>query len=202
MDEVQIKLSALWVALMLTYLLGDVLRIFSGDFKPGEIGGMQVSQGMYLGMAALFVIPIAMVFLSLTLNQPVNRWANIIVPILFFVFNLIGLPTYPSAYDKFLIIIVFIIGALMLYSVLYKSKLIPRWISVWGLIAAVALLTGAMLSVFTNISPTIVLLVISPIAVQEMVMAGWLIVKGFNPSAIDSGSGRIDMNETMSPSTA
>ena len=38
--DVQIQLAATWVALMLTYLLGDVLRIFSGDFKAGEIGGM------------------------------------------------------------------------------------------------------------------------------------------------------------------
>ena len=105
MDEVQIKLSAIWIALMLTYLLGDVLRIFSGDFKPGEVGGMQVSQGMYLGMAVLMLIPILMVFLSLVLNRPVNRWANIIVAIFFFLFNLVGLPTYPSAYDKFLIVV-------------------------------------------------------------------------------------------------
>ena len=108
MEEVGIKLSALWVSLMLTYLLGDVLRIFSGDFvagEMGEMGGMEVTQGMYLGMAVLFVIPIAMIFLSLSLKQPVNRWANILVPILFFVFNLIGLPTYPSAYDKFLILV-------------------------------------------------------------------------------------------------
>jgi hypothetical protein len=103
MVDVQIKLSAIWVALMLTYLLGDVLRIFSGDFKAGEIGGMQVSQAMYLGLAALMVIPAVMVYLSVTLNQPVNRWANIIVAVVFFLFNLIGLPTYPSAYDKFLI---------------------------------------------------------------------------------------------------
>ena len=102
MEVVKIKLSALWVALMLTYLLGDVLRIFSGDFKGGEIGGLEASQVMYLGMAVLFVIPIIMVLLSLTLPHPVNRWANIIVPIIFFVVNLIGLPTYPSAYDKFL----------------------------------------------------------------------------------------------------
>ena len=105
MQEVQIKLAALWVMLMLTYLLGDVLRIFSGDFQAGKIGGMQVSQAMYLGLAALMVLPIVMVFLSLTLNQPVSRWANIIVPILFFGFNAIGLPTYPSAYDKFLIVV-------------------------------------------------------------------------------------------------
>jgi hypothetical protein len=102
MEQVQIKLSGIWVALMLTYLLGDVLRIFSGDFKVGEMGGMQASQGVYLGMAALFVLPIAMVVLSLTLDRPVNRWANIIVAVVFFVVNVIGLPTYPSAFDKFL----------------------------------------------------------------------------------------------------
>jgi len=104
MEDVQIKLSALWVALMLTYLLGDVLRIFSGDLKAGEIGGMKITQTMYLGIALLMVIPIVMVFLSLTLKNPANRWANIIVAIVFFVFNLIGLPTYPSAYDKFVTI--------------------------------------------------------------------------------------------------
>ncbi len=104
MVDTRIILSGLWVALMLTYLLGDVLRIFSGDFKA--MGGMQdVTKGMFLGIAVLMVIPIVMVVLALTLNYPVNRWANIIVAIFFFVFNLIGLPTYPSAYDKFLIIV-------------------------------------------------------------------------------------------------
>lgn len=105
MADVQIKLSALWVALMLTYLLGDVLRIFSGDFKAGEIGGMQITQGMWLGIAILMVTPILMVVLTLILPQPVARWANIIVAVFFFVFNLVGLPTYPSAYDKFLIVV-------------------------------------------------------------------------------------------------
>ena len=115
MEDIQIKLSALWVALMLTYLLGDVLRIFSGDFKAGEIGGMQISQGMYLGLAIIMLIPIVMVFLSLTLNYPVNRWVNIIVAILLFLFNLIGLPTYPSAYDKFLIIVALVFNVLTVW---------------------------------------------------------------------------------------
>ena len=105
MQDVQIKLSALWIALMLTYLLGDVMRIFSGDFKAGEIGGMKVSQYMYLGMAVLMTLPILMVFLSLILSQPANRWVNIIIAVLFFLFNLVGLPTYPSIYDKFLIVV-------------------------------------------------------------------------------------------------
>ncbi len=115
MEDVRIYLSGLWVALMLTYLLGDVLRIFSGDFKAGEIGGMKMSQGMWLGIAVLMVIPVVMVFLSLTLNYPVNRWANIIVAIFFFVFNLIGLPTYPSMYDKFLIVVGLVFNVLTVW---------------------------------------------------------------------------------------
>lgn len=104
----QIKLSGLWVALMLTYLLGDVLRIFSGDFKAGEIGsagGMVLTKNMMLGISILMVIPIVMVVMSLMLNQPVNRWANIIIAVFFFLFNLVGLPSYPSMYDKFLIVV-------------------------------------------------------------------------------------------------
>jgi len=115
MEEIKIKLSGIWVALMLTYLLGDVLRIFSGDFSAGEIEGMQVSQGMYLGMAILFVIPILMVFLSLTLRYKANRWTNIIVAIVFFVINLIGLPGYPSAYDQFLIVVGLVFNILTIW---------------------------------------------------------------------------------------
>jgi hypothetical protein len=115
MDDIQIRLSALWIALMLTYLLGDVLRIFSGDFKPGEIGGMKISQGMWLGIAMLMLIPIVMVVLSLLLPQPANRWANIIVAIFFLLFNLVGLPTYPSAYDKFLIIVGLVFNVLTVW---------------------------------------------------------------------------------------
>jgi hypothetical protein len=115
MEDVQIILSALWVALMLTYLLGDVMRIFSGDFKAGEIGGKKLTQGMWLGIALLMVIPIVMVVLSLTLTYPVNRWANIIVAIFLFGFNLIGLPTYPSAYDKFLIIVGLVFNVLTVW---------------------------------------------------------------------------------------
>jgi len=115
MEDVQIILSGLWVALMLTYLLGDVLRIFSGDFKAGQMGGRAVTQKMYLGIAILMVIPVVMVFLSLTLSHPVNRWANIVVAIVFFGFNLLGLPTYPSGYDRFLIIVGLVFNALTVW---------------------------------------------------------------------------------------
>ena len=105
MEDVRIILSASWMALMLTYLLGDVLRIYAGDFKPGKIAGRPATQNLLLGIALLMTVPIAMVFLSLTLSYPLNPWANIIAAIVFLGFNLIGLPTYSSAYDRFLIIV-------------------------------------------------------------------------------------------------
>lgn len=105
MDEVQIKLAMVWVALMLTYLLGDVLRIFSGGFEPGELSGTAVNPLMYLGLAVMMVIPIIMVVLTLFLPPTLNRWASIIVALLFFLFNLAGLPTYPGWYDRFLIVV-------------------------------------------------------------------------------------------------
>lgn len=114
-EDSRIYLSGLWIALMLTYLLGDVLRIFTGDFKPGEIGGVKITQLMGLGIAALMVIPIIMVFLSLTVNYPVIRWANILLAIFFFIFNLIGLPTYPSAYDRFLIVVGLVFNVLTVW---------------------------------------------------------------------------------------
>jgi hypothetical protein len=115
MEDTRIMLAGLWIALMLTYLLGDVLRIFSGDFKAGEVAGMQASPALYVGLAALMLIPIVMLFLSLTLNYPAIRWANIIFAILLFGFNLIGLPTYPSAYDKFLIAVGLVFNALTVW---------------------------------------------------------------------------------------
>ena len=103
MLDTRIILSGVWVALVLVYLYGDVLRIYSGDFV--KMQNIQFTQGMWLGIAMLMLIPILMVVLSLVLPQPVSRWVNIIVAAFFFLFNLVGLPTYPSAYDKFLIIV-------------------------------------------------------------------------------------------------
>jgi len=115
MEDIQIKLSFIWIALMLTYLLGDVIRIFSGDFKSGEIGGKPASGGMWLGIAVVMVIPVIMVVLTLVIGHPVNRWVNITAAAFFFLFNIIGLPTYPSAYDKFLIVVSLVFNILTVW---------------------------------------------------------------------------------------
>jgi len=92
-------------------------------------------------------------------------------------------------------ITVFGLGALMLYYLLYQSKLIPRWLSVWGLIGAPLMLAGGLLGMFGSLTETSVLgtFIFLPIAVNEMVLAVWLIVKGFNPSAIAPESAKADI---------
>ena len=78
--------------------------------------------------------------------------------------------------------VAFIIGAACLYTSFYRTRLIPRWLPVWGLIAAVPYLVKPMLHFF-GIDAGLDFLVI-PLAVQEMVMGLWLIIKGFSPDAV------------------
>ncbi|MBW1868375.1 MAG: DUF4386 domain-containing protein [Deltaproteobacteria bacterium] len=95
-------------------------------------------------------------------------------------------------------VLIFTVGALMLYSVLYKTKLVPRFISVWGFIAAVIMLAGSalnMIEMFAGISDLVLqLFLVIPIAVNEMVLAVWLIGKGFNLSANTYGFNKADIN--------
>ena len=103
MMDIRTTLSLIWIAVMLIYLLGDVIRIFAGDVVLGEIEGTKFTQGMGLGIAALMITPILMVVLSVVLPDGSNRWTNIIVAGIWFIFNLVGLPTYKGHYDKFLL---------------------------------------------------------------------------------------------------
>lgn len=106
MISIPIKLAFIWVSLMLTYLLGDVIRIFSGDYEKMDPSfSKKMGQKGWLGISILMVIPILMIVLSMFLSDSVNRIANIVAGIFFFMFNIIGLPTYPSYYDRFLIIV-------------------------------------------------------------------------------------------------
>ena len=85
---------------------------------------------------------------------------------------------------------VFIAAALVFYYLLYISKLIPRWLSVWGIIASILLLIANLLEV-ANIIPSLMILYL-PIIINEVVLALLLIVKGFNQSAIASESAKTD----------
>lgn len=88
--------------------------------------------------------------------------------------------------------VAFTLSALILNYLLYQSKLVPRWLSGWGFVGALLLWVYYLLQPF-SIDQVGILFI--PIAVQEMVFAVWLIVKGFNSSAIDSATAKTDINE-------
>ncbi|MGD2179068.1 MAG: DUF4386 domain-containing protein [Anaerolineae bacterium] len=82
------------------------------------------------------------------------------------------------------------LGALLFYPMLYRSKLIPRFISVWGVIGALTVLTTTMLDIFAlSVGPVIGLILGLPMLLNELFLGVWLIIRGFNPSAMVSGSG-------------
>jgi hypothetical protein len=89
-------------------------------------------------------------------------------------------------------VIAFTMGALMYYSVFYQSRVVPRFISGWGILGAASSLAAALLTVsglMTAFSTVFIILQL-PIAMQEMVLAVWLIAKGFNPAAVASLSAK------------
>jgi hypothetical protein len=83
-----------------------------------------------------------------------------------------------------LAVFAFCLGAFMYYYLFFQSRLIPRWLSGFGIIAIILMMTACVLSLFSGNRITSYIPLAAPIAVQEMVLAVWLIVKGFNPSAI------------------
>jgi hypothetical protein len=98
--HVKIKISALWVSVMLCYIYGDYFELY----KPGKLQGMlegkmmplgPATQGILVGTSIMMAVPSAMVFLSLALKANVNRWLNIILGV---IYTLIMLITMPGAW--------------------------------------------------------------------------------------------------------
>jgi len=91
-------------------------------------------------------------------------------------------------------LLAFSIGALLYYYIFYQTRLVPRWLSGWGLVAIILTMVSGLLVMFGLIGPmsTGQVVLNLPIAPQEMVLAVWLIVKGFNPSVIASKSPHVE----------
>ncbi len=90
-------------------------------------------------------------------------------------------------------VLAFVLGSLSYYIIFYQTKLIPRWLSIWGILACLTLLVAVIATVFSGppfaISGTMIILA-APIALQELALGLWLIIKGFNKSAIASLSAK------------
>jgi len=84
---------------------------------------------------------------------------------------------------------VFAIGAVMLYYLLFQSRLVPRWLSLWGLVAAPLFLIASLSLLWTgDPNSTLANVLFVPLALQEIILAIRLIVKGFDAAALTSGS--------------
>jgi hypothetical protein len=87
------------------------------------------------------------------------------------------------------------IGGLIFSYLLYRSKLVPRLISILGLIGYALLFTGTLLDMLGHVDlDGAGMIVLLPGGLFEIILPIWLIVKGFNPSAIASGSAKTDIN--------
>ncbi len=86
--------------------------------------------------------------------------------------------------------LVFCLGAVMFYALLYRSRIVPRWITVWGLLAIPLYVVADLLAMYAVIgaNSSQQVLMFMPMAVQEMVLAVWMIARGFRPSAVPTTS--------------
>lgn len=95
-----------------------------------------------------------------------------------------------------IIIFFFTLGALIFYYLLYMTKIVPEWLSVWGLVGATLWLATGVAGLFGSIAvgSTLWMLMALPIAANEMVLAVLIIFKGFNVTAIDPEPVKTDSN--------
>ena len=181
--ENEVALGALLTLIMGVSVVGIAVMIFPILKRVNE--GLALAYVGFRILECVIVIVGAMSLLSLlTLSQEyVNAGASDAAP-----FEAQGAVLLAQQeWSNIPVDLVFGIGCMVVYYLLYQSRLVPRPLSAWGFIGGTLMLVTAPLGAFGVISfldtPSILLNL--PIAVLEMVLAAWLIVKGFNPSAAD-----------------
>ena len=177
-------IELVWAATAAGIAIGlyPILRKFNRALALGAVAG-RVVEGTFVLVGGLSLLVL------LTVSQE-SMAAGVAAPSLFAATGDAWLAAREWLHG-FVILLPFLIGALMYYYVLYRSRLVPRWLSGWGLAAAVLSLVATVYSGFTlDFGFTTVNTVLNaPIGVQEMVLAVWLIVKGFDRSALASLAG-------------
>jgi hypothetical protein len=145
--------------------------------------------------AAFYLVEVVGLLCLLTLSQQFNLAGAAERPALQVIGNLL---VSVREHAGLLAVFAFCVGAFMYYGLLFQSRLIPRWLSGFGIIAIILMLTACILALFNGNRVTSYTPLWAPIAVQEMVLAVWLIVKGFNPPVKASQPGKMETNELLS----
>jgi hypothetical protein len=152
--------------------LYPVLRKYNEGLALGSVGFRIAEAILYVigSIGVLMLLPLSQEFIKA--GMPSTSYFQTLANSLLSMHDWTGM----------LAVITFGPGALMYYAIFYKSKLIPRWLSGWGLIAAALCLISGILVMFHIIDffTPVQIAINIPIALQEMVLAVWLIAKGFN----------------------
>jgi len=147
--------------------------------------GYVIFRGALEGMVYVISTLIWLVLLSLS-SQPTSVALNPIARVLL---------TANDVIWNQLVSLPFGVGALMFYVLLHRARLVPSWILIWGYVS-VALFSAANLAHLFGVGS--IDIVMFSLLVQEMVLAGWLIVKGFDPEALEAAP----VAETPQPAPA
>jgi hypothetical protein len=103
---VRLKISALWIAILFLFAYGDIFGFFQeGQIEEvigGEVSGIEITETFLFAVSVYIAIASVMVFLSLVLRSRVNRWTNIVLPILYIVSIAVSAIGESSAYFIFL----------------------------------------------------------------------------------------------------
>ena len=164
--------------------LYPVLKKFNAGLALGAVG-FRVSEGV------LRFVAVGGYLLLITLSQ---QFVQAGAPDSSY-FQTLGALVYAgNRWGNLLSLLPFCIGALLMYIIFYRAKLVPRWISGWGLVAAILGMLSVVLVLIGVIAPfgTEQVLIAIPMLPQEIVLGAWLIVKGFNPAVIASKSPQVD----------
>jgi len=155
--------------------LYPVLKRWSGSLALGAVVFRAIEAVMY-SVGAVSLLSLLKVAQQFTNAAPANRaW-----------FQAIGDALLGARAEAILAgVFAFGLGALMYYYVFYRSRLVPRWLSGWGIVAELLLLVACLSALFSRNPVTSYTILILPIAVQEMVLAVWLITRGFSSAAHD-----------------
>ena len=187
-NESSIVLGALLVLVMgfplamIPVMMFPIFRKYNEPLALGAVvfrGVLEAVTYMVIAICWLMFIPVGQAFLNAGAADAATFQA---------MGNFIKQAVY---WTEHLLALVFTIGALMLYWLFYKTKLIPSWLALWGFIGAILYFAAPVLNLFDPQHPALSLGVkwgnlMAPLAIQEMVFALWMIVKGFNPVSIES----------------
>jgi len=155
--------------------LYPVLRRYSEGLALGAVGFRLIEGVLYIVGAIGLVSLLALSQSFVAAGAPGSPYFQTLGSVLLAGYHWAGYVGGPLAFS---------IGAMMYYYVFYRTRLVPRWLSGWGLVGAALCAVASVLVMFGLIGPMSTLQVVlnlPGIGVQEMVLAAWLIVKGFNP---------------------